>query len=88
MVSINSFIVQQNIQTKSTNHQGMECGHCPEKQITVTRRYCQSLSVLYLQVGYTQSHAPLHLCYTTYTVTREKGSHKEVSSDGGVGDEH
>lgn len=40
------------------------------------------------QVEYTQSHAPLHLCFTAYTVTGGKGSHKEVSSDGGVGDEH
>lgn len=42
MVSVNSVIIQQNIQTKPTDHQGMECGHCPEREITVTRRYCHS----------------------------------------------
>lgn len=42
MVSINSIVVQQNVKAKPSNHQGMECGHCPEKEITVTRRYCHS----------------------------------------------
>lgn len=66
----------------------MECGHCPEKEITVTRRYCHSQLPM-LKAGCFQRHSQLHpdtpvednhlfsmLHLTTYTMTGGKKQSK------------